>query len=78
MAEEEEIPIRVYEERETLDLFNVYYAALKEAHPDYSDEQISIITYMVIKKAKYGIEYEEEVENLIDVVNASIRAYYSS
>jgi hypothetical protein len=75
---EEEIPIRVYEEKETLDLLEIYRNALLEAHPEYSDIQIIVLSEMVVKKAKFGIEYESEVEKLISEVNNSIRDYYST
>ena len=65
-----------HEDEETFQLRIVYQQALQQAVPDLDDETINLIALMVVKKARYGINYEEMVEDLINQLNTEIMAFY--
>jgi hypothetical protein len=66
-----------HEDEETFELRLTYEQALKEVEPNLDEESATMIALMVVKKARYGVNYEEEVELLIEDLNRRIRQFYS-
>ena len=66
-----------HEDDETFQLRITYEQALREADPDLDEETIVIIASMVVKKARYGVNYENDVEQLIEDFNNKIFSFYS-
>jgi hypothetical protein len=67
-----------HEDMESFTLRITYEQALREVKPDLDDATIMLIAMMVIKKARYGVVYEPEVEDLIQDLNQEIQKYYSN
>lgn len=65
-----------HEEEETFELRTLYEQALSESYPEIDASTARVIALMVVKKARYGVIYEEAVENLINEVNIRIIEYY--
>lgn len=65
-----------HEDTETYTLRLTYQQALRETRPDIDESTNLVIASMVVKKARYGVVYEEDVEEFITTINADIEAYY--
>ncbi len=76
VIEIEAVPFQ-HEDDETFQLRVTYEQALRDANPDLDDETIVIVASMVVKKARYGVNYEDDVEQLIEDLNNKIRAFFS-
>ena len=76
VLEIEAIPFQ-HEDDETFQLRITYEQAIREADPNLDEETITIVASMVVKKARYGVNYEEDVEQLIEDFNNKIRDFYS-
>lgn len=75
--EDEQITPYQHEDIETATLRMTYEEALRETDPSLDEETVTIIAQMVIKKARYGVVYENQVEDLIKEINEKIRKNYS-
>lgn len=76
IIEIEGVPFQ-HEDDETFQLRTTYEQALREADPDLDDETIVVVASMVVKKARYGVNYEDDVEQLIEQLNNKIRDFFS-
>ena len=72
----EGIPFQ-HEDDETFTLRVTYEQALREAIPNLDEETITILASAVVKKARYGVNYEEDVEQLIVDYNSQIEEFYA-
>ena len=66
-----------HEDIETATLRMTYEESLRETEPSLDEETVTIIAQMVIKKARYGVVYENQVEDLIREINEKIKKNYS-
>lgn len=74
---DEQIAPYQHEDEETFHLRTTYEAALRETKPELNDDTIRLIALMVVKKARYGVLYEQDIEDLIAKLNAEIIEFYS-
>lgn len=74
---EEDKPFQ-HEDEETYLLRITYEQALRETGIELDDDAIVVIASMVVKKAKYGVVYEKEIEDVITDLNTAIRDFYTS
>ena len=77
LEEVEAIPLQ-HEDEETYLLRITYEQALREAVPDLDEATVLVLASMVVKKARYGIVYEEDIEKIINKVNTDIINFYSA
>lgn len=71
-----------HEDDETFTLRVTYEYALLEAGVglefEVELEQFTAIASMVVKKARYGVVYEDKIEEFIDNLNRFIKKYYDT
>ena len=72
----EGIPFQ-HEDEETFQLRIIYEDALRGVSSDLDENTITVIASMVVKKARYGVNYEDELEQLIEDFNEKIQEFYS-
>lgn len=59
-----------------MDVLKTYKEALTKNYPELDEETVNVIAEIVVKKAKYGVTYEEEVEDLIAGINKTLEANF--